>query len=396
MQETGNSDIIVEASDLGYFNLDVYERANLSLYESRSMCNRPIVVFFQGLQGSGKSTLGAEVAELLTRAGAKAQMFEQDNYWGDSNSCQGAIYHEINNSDGADVILITRCNFEPKQYNKYLDIAHRSSCKILFFSPKHMDPLYYAVSLAGIIKRSGEGDQLMVGRYEYDVEEVANFTYKFYKSYSRHYKGIDYVGYINNLKLSNEAAENMNQLDAMIKFVKNNADNLNQLRLPIRDIAMTIVDRIMETIVSGYSNDLVLPKDIIYSGFFLNQMDHEVLKQFCMQYNSSPGEYVCHHCTQKYYGKKGRKDAINPFVQYKLVIDKLVIRKSDGAMAFNVKEVKSMLSGEDVTPDRAHITAFLPPGVRAMESRGYVTSLDSNIVDIINWNAEFQTTSLWI
>ena len=396
MQETGISDIIVEASDLGRFDANVYERANLSLYDSRPIFNRPLVIFFQGLQGSGKSTLGAKVVELLTRAGVKARIFEQDDYWGDSNSCQGAIYHEINNSNGGDVILITRCNFEPKQYNRYLDIAHQSSCKILFFSPKYMDPLYYAVSMAGIIKRSGEGDQLMVGRYEYEVEEVANFTYKFYKSYSRHYQGIDYVGYINNHKLSNEAAKNINNLDAMIKFIKDNKDNLNQLRLPIRDIAITIVDKIMETMVGGYSSDYVLPKDIIYSGFFLNQIDHEILKQFCMQYNSSPGEYICHHCTQKYYGKKGKKGALNPFDQYKLIIDKLVIRKSDGAMAFSVKEVKNIQSGEIVTPDRAHITAFLPPGVKAMESRGYVTSLDSNIVDIVNWNAEFQTTSLWI
>lgn len=67
---------------------------------------------------------------------------------------------------------------------KYLQIAHERSCRVLFISPHHAkDPLYFAISFAGILQRSSGGDQLLVGRKEFEESEVYDFCVRNFKDF---------------------------------------------------------------------------------------------------------------------------------------------------------------------------------------------------------------------
>jgi hypothetical protein len=75
-------------------------------------------------------------------------------FWSDTLSSQGALYHDIANMDGPDTIIVSRCNINEKQYNRYLEICYELPTKIIFISPDKMDEIDIVISLQGIINRS--------------------------------------------------------------------------------------------------------------------------------------------------------------------------------------------------------------------------------------------------
>ena len=171
IKSTSQPDIVITLDDFGTFTESEY-LAGTELYYNRPWTNPAIVIFFQGPQGLGKSTIGAEICGQLTQSGISAKYFEQDDYWGDTLACQGAIYHATASNSGPQVILVTRCNANQIQYRKYIDIVQKLPSIVSFVSPNNFGPLCLMISLAGIINRSNSGDKLMVGRFEYPFSEV--------------------------------------------------------------------------------------------------------------------------------------------------------------------------------------------------------------------------------
>ena len=142
-------DIVITSADMGPFDRDAYlERSEP--YQKRKSTDPVLVVFLQGIQGSGKSSIGNACCERVQ----DAIYLEQDMYDGDTNSCQGALYHLINNTNGPKTIFLTRCNINPKQYKRYLDLCRSLPTRVTFFRPELVNPLYLVVSLAGIWERS--------------------------------------------------------------------------------------------------------------------------------------------------------------------------------------------------------------------------------------------------
>lgn len=78
-EETGDPEIVVTESDFGRFDEGEYLNQT-QLYPRRDELKAPLVVFIQGLQGSGKSTVGALLKERLDAC----KIVEQDVTWGDT------------------------------------------------------------------------------------------------------------------------------------------------------------------------------------------------------------------------------------------------------------------------------------------------------------------------
>ena len=177
--------VSIHIDDFGTF--DAFEfLANVDIYEKRPHNDPAYVFFLQGLQGSGKSTTAAKLCECLIAMGISAVYREQDAFWGDTASCQGAIHHDISRAAGPKVVIISRCNANPTQYDRYLQMLYKLSCVVSFIAPEKVDSLYLMISLSGIINRSTVGDSLMVGRFEYPISQVIEFTRKNFGDFATH------------------------------------------------------------------------------------------------------------------------------------------------------------------------------------------------------------------
>ena len=157
---TGALDIIITEADFGEFDKDIYLK-NTQMYSDRDKQFNPIVVFTQGLQGSGKSTISTNLAKMLNENSITCKIIEQDICYGDTLAAQGQLYHWSSNGSN-EVIIVSRCNINESHYKRYLDIAKDRKCTILFFTPDNFNDLYFAISIAGIMKRSSDGDKMMI------------------------------------------------------------------------------------------------------------------------------------------------------------------------------------------------------------------------------------------
>ena len=80
-QEFGREDFNSESSYSS--NFDEFEfMKNTEPYSTRNYSNPACVIFFQGLQGSGKSTLGQSVQAMLATSGKTVAIVEQDRFYG--------------------------------------------------------------------------------------------------------------------------------------------------------------------------------------------------------------------------------------------------------------------------------------------------------------------------
>ena len=185
LAETGEVEQVFTFEDFGDFDECAFA-SSTEPYVSRNYTNPAIVLFLQGLQGSGKSTLGEYVKLELEKTGKKVVIVEQDRFSGCTISCQGFLAHNIKNSLGPDIILVTRCNANPKQYERYLQICHKLPALVAFAVPHCVDELYLGVCLEGVLNRSSSGDLMLVGRKEYSIEEATEFIFGNYRDFKRY------------------------------------------------------------------------------------------------------------------------------------------------------------------------------------------------------------------
>ncbi len=405
MGTTGNSDISIGLEDFGDFVESEYLASTL-LYKPRGWANPAIVIFFQGLQGSGKSTVGAEICLELAKAGKSSQYIEQDDYWGDTMACQGALHHAIGSDLGPEIILVTRCNTNQSQYKRYLDIAQKLPCVISFVSPSNFGPLYLMISLAGIIARSNSGDKLMVGRFEYPFSEVVGFTFKNFNEFElvKNSKQIDL--FVDNSELATQAAQvvkspqSAQPIQSIEKFVKANSEKLNGLRLPVKQICFQILTHI-NNLSNGTGSDsdthIVINPTPIYIGLAVDPTDKLELDTIVNTHFVTPGTIYNHHCTLEYFGGKTKvvpgPNIMLPGQVVTAEIIGLVIRKSDNACAFTIK--KLTWQGKEIKlKHQPHITGKIPLGEKPACSNSFV-GLANEQVKFISWNKTLNLTCFW-
>lgn len=391
----GNEDIVVTPADFGEFNKDVY-LASISLYEKRPRSDPAFIIFLQGLQGSGKSSTAANIKETLESMGINCEGIEQDMFYGDTLACQGALYHMISNQNGPDVIIVSRCNMNTKQYMRYLDICHQLPTVVLFFSPTTVDSLYFMVSLAGIMTRSEVGDSLMVGRFEFPILEVIAFVLENYNNYEAKSSINTYSTFASDPELLTLATELLQQnppnLDHIIQFVQDNRKRLMSLRLPLEQVCQPIIDTINRLRENNYQHtEIALPLKPVFIGAAVdnNRELLSIVDSYVPNDETQNTTYV-HHMTQ-YFCEKGKPlpmGLILPGQKVVRKIDALVIRKSDNACAFRIVPEPGDIK------ENLHITARIPVGSKPMISNSFV-GLEDDTVIIIPLDISIKLTGFW-
>jgi len=383
--KAGNEDIDITLDDFGSFDASEF-LANTDIYEKR-LNNDPVYVFLlQGLQGSGKSTCAANLCDRLNSISIPAVYREQDAYWGDTASCQGAIFHDISRAGGPKVVIISRCNANHTQYDRYLQMLYKLPCVISFIAPEKVDSLYLMISLSGIMNRSTVGDSLMVGRFEYPISQVIEFTRKNFTDFVIH----PFAWSISTHQFDEDIALEALQLNTDIEvqtFVESRYSELNGLRLPID----TIVDKMSEIVEKTMTSDVshvIYNQYPIYVGIVVSLNDKQILQDFVEKVHSTNDDsftYYIHHCTLEFGGgkKKVSPDQISPGQSVICIIDAFVIRKSDGASAFRLSSLMVGDKAVKVENRQAHITAKIPSSCKPMCSNDFIESTDESIVLII-------------
>ena len=124
-----------------------------------------------------------------------------------------------------------------KHYNKYLEMIYPSPANIYFISPKKMDYQSIITSIAGVIERSKNGDMLMVGRNEYDMDTVIDIIIKTFNNFKFNEKSIRFNLYQDIEADIYEQMEMLKQGKQQIKdYITNNFNTIISYRRPIDTI----------------------------------------------------------------------------------------------------------------------------------------------------------------
>jgi adenylate kinase family enzyme len=382
LNETNSNNLDITEDDFGLFVKDEY-LAQINIYNKRSYFNPVLVIFLQGLQGSGKSTIANNICNRLKNT----KYLEQDMFWSDTLSCQGALYHNIADINGPDTIIVSRCNINEKQYNKYLEICFELPTRIIFISPDKMDNIDIMISLQGVINRSNKGDLMMVGRNELPIEQVVDFIVNNFNDYK-----------INPLSYSITTRKNDNNLLKKIEFIKSNTDIieyvknnivlLNSLRLSIDEIATSIIDIINNINI----NKIIINPKPTFIGLFLSEEDKLDLTNFVNSKVIGTDFTIYNHHLTLSYKPINLSEQIQQFQHVKIEISKLVIRKSDRASAYFVKNI--IINKKNIYIDNPHITSKIPSCEKPVISQSFVYLIDDS-VEIIEYNKTINTICIW-
>lgn len=392
IDETKDTELVLTTDDFGPFDKNDF-LSKTEPYEVRNYINSATVIFMQGLQGSGKSTIGNHVKEQLEKEGNTVTIVEQDRFYGCTLSCQGYLYHSIKNANGPNVIIVTRCNANPTQYNKYLQICHKLPSIVSFVSPSSFNELYLAICLCGVMNRKSSGDKLLVGRKEYDIAEALQFIGKLYSEFQEHKSSFKLDLHSQNSELLEQArtlfseTTKTNDYTKFITWITENKDTLQSLRHPVCAIGTQLIQYIHDT---QRGVNIVSTENPIYIGLFVQERTKQDLIEFIRENNhiinyEKSNTFVC-HCTQVFFGGKQtlKKNVYcNPLDRVNALIDALVIRKSDGACCFRIVK-ETLISGEKqiVMKDNPHITGIIPDGTKPVISNQFVGLTDDSVIII--------------
>jgi hypothetical protein len=405
----GNKDIVVTPNDFcSSFDKEQYLNETL-LYQKRTYDNPAIVVFLQGIQGSGKSSIGDYCSKFFSgqRYNTRCEYIEQDMYWGDTNACQGALYHMISSAGGPKIIFVTRCNMNPQQYFRYLEICHRLPTVVTFFSPKTVDPFYFMISMAGIMTRSQNGDRLMVGRFDLPFKDVVTFSRTNYDSYNQQTTHNVYPTFEPDMELLEESKKAFRDTNTIIEFVRKHHDLLMAKRFPIHIVCEPIIHTVQLLLDGTYevTPDIVCPSKPIYIGAAVSMFDKGILESILDEHLVKGVTYL-HHMTT-HFCEKGKDlkipaNTILPGQKLQRMINALVIRKSDGAAAFRISTEQgdtkdNSASGrylQQSLEKTYHITARIPSCLTPVVSNSFVGLTDER-VKIVPMTIPVKLTGFW-
>ena len=384
IKDTGIEDISLNPDNFGDFDKDIFSNSEeLKVFSKNSNTNKPIVIFFQDIQGGGKSTIAHKLERI--------DVIEQDICYGCTKTTQFKLLQKIKSGKN---VIVSRCNVNSKQYDAYLKIAFDNDCRILFLSTENADSeLRLSVALAGVINRSSKGDNVMVGRLEYPFDEAVKFTTANWTSFKYHPKVIKIKTFRMDQKLRIEA-ENAYKNNSIKTFVENKKDILMSLREPLNKIVFEI-----QNIVDNPPKESFIRKgleDTSYISF--NLLDNSKLIEFVKEHCNIQGKTLyCQHITQVFLGKK-TKTTIEVSESGESCIvetDALVINKKNGSAAFRVVNLQSsegkMIFVESGVP---HITALVSADSKPVDSVKFVKKTDDS-VEVIPFNNTFETICVW-
>tara|TARA_Y100000991_G_C21972727_1_gene350341 strand:+ start:961 stop:3330 length:2370 start_codon:yes stop_codon:yes gene_type:complete len=367
--QTNIEPVTFTPEDFGNFNQIEYLDSDELKFFKNIISQPPLVVFIQDIQGAGKSS----IAEKLN-----AMKVEQDWCYGCTKVTQFQLMYHISNGNN---VVISRCNAEPKQYQAYQKIAMSHGCKILFITSNDMkSPLRLGVALAGVINRSNSGDNIIVGRKEYPLSEVVEFTTSNWKKFKQEKNAIVVNSFKFDKNLENQAITALSK-NKFVDFLNNNFNKLMNLRLPLDSIVLEY-----QKLIDKPPNEFLYDRkinEIIYTS--INIVDNTELISAVKSIDKdwkTKDLIVCHHITQIFYGKKG-KSSIKPIpegLEYKIEIDALVIDKKTGSSAFRVNKILDNQNMEvEVETKKPHITAILSKGSKPSDSLSFVFKDDDSV-----------------
>lgn len=384
--ETDTIPVIFKPEDFGDFNYIDYNTSRELIIHNTQITPIPKVVFLQGIQGDGKSTIASQIEGY--------QIVEQDVCYGDTSVTQFVLlFHLMQRRN----VIISRCNAEPKQYSAYLKIAQEMGTHPIFVTTNDIkSPMKLAIALAGVLNRSNTGDQVLVGRKELPFQEVVDFTTKNWKKFKNHPNAV-VLNTWQKFEDLEKAAEVALLNNCMAQFVLDKKNELMNYRLPLENITEQLT-----LIIDCPPENTIIRKNLKDVNFIgLHVIDStpliECVKKFDVNYKNKDS-IVCGHLTQIYLGKKS-ETSIHPIPEgeYCLVnIDALVINEINGASAFRVKIPIKTLDGKlvEIASKIPHITAVLSNGSKATDSNKFV--FNETGVIVIPVEICIMTVSKWL
>lgn len=356
-------------------NLDEYIRNKLILEKKKideinidikklSILEKPTIYFIQGLQGSGKTTLGKLLGNYV----------DQDEFNGCTKLCNRYLHHYINYNK--DDLYLGRCNINEKQYNKYLETCWRNNAKVIFLTQKRK-PLWMAICLSNIFKRSNSYKNLIVGKSVLTNRVLNPFlTIGILRDNYRNYKemehGLKYQIYNNDKELEEEFKKVYKNNDLFLKFVIKYNDRLQKLLKPLENLVLEI--NYLKQYIRLINYIVPIKKKILYTGVFVehNKILDLIPTDIKEKLYTLKGKISGDHVTQNYIGKKPTNDfpILTLEKDYIIHIKDLVINQ-DNFMAFSV----SIIDNDDeikVFSNHPHLTLFTPEGFKPLQASKFI------------------------
>jgi hypothetical protein len=250
-----------------------------------------------------------------------------------------------------------------------------------------MDEIDIMISLQGIINRSKKGDMMMIGRNELPIEQVVDFIVDNFNGYKCHPLSYSIATRKNNNDLLNEIKFIQSNADK-IEYVRNNIELLNSLRLSIDEITTSIIN----IIENENTNKIIKNPKPTFIGLFLSDEDRLDLTHFVNSKVIGNNFTIYNHHLTLSYKPTDLKNQIQPLQYLEVEISKLVIRKSDGASAYFVKNI--IFNEKNIYIDNPHITSKIPNTENPVISQSFVHLTDDS-VEIIEYNKIIKTICIW-
>ena len=405
LAQTGFDDIHLDESDFGTFNDTIYSSL-LEIYPKKNYHNAPLVIFFQGIQGLGKSETAHALSLRLIAAGHRPIIIEQDLFWGCTKTTQSAFFHYIAGLDNYDIIILSRNNSSTVEYGSYLEIAHSLPSKVIFIAPEQFDTLTFLVALEGIMNRSANGDQLMVGRQHMEFCKVLAMLKSKYKPIERWNKPAEIHAMATIISYYNEDAELRALSEALFEerdwnvvesaMTPSVLERIHSLRNPLDQI----VDQIMavcSVIFAGDHSTVIHQPKTTYIALMVPDDVKEQLCEFTNAHHTSSTNMTTYleHVTLKYsQSQKGLSqqeldEFPKPFEKVYVTLDSLVISTTLNCSAFSVSSIK--FGDIVIMIEKSHITAKIQSHQKPAISKSYIRKRDDESIQVIPFSLTFET-----
>ena len=253
--------------------------------------------------------------------------------------------------------------------------------------------LRLGIALSGILNRSEEGDNVMIGRLEYPFDEVIEFTSRNWKEFRYSSKVIKVKTFSYDKKLS-QKIKNALESNNLEEVVRENKNELMKLRLPLEKILLQI-----QKIIGNLQEEYFVKRTIEETKYVSLRItdNKEILNCVYDNCNLSKKSLHCEHLTQVFLGKKKSTNIkLVPYGEVCIIkVNALVINNDNGSSAFRVSSVT--LNGDEVEIEsgKPHITAVVSEGASASDSKNFVMKTDDSVT-IIPYRIELKSVCCWM
>tara|TARA_Y100000590_G_C15659032_1_gene991821 strand:+ start:146 stop:1342 length:1197 start_codon:yes stop_codon:yes gene_type:complete len=352
------------------------------------------VVFIQGPQGLGKTTIARSICEKVP----DSIFIEQDQFNGNQTKFIKAFRKQIESRPN--VIIVSRCNINITQYQRYVDIVYEYDyCKISFFNLTDSNNQFRtatckAIATAGMINRSDSKDEIFLGHTNVSLDDAFKWMTRNMNAWTPHQLAFEVPIFKSDDFLEDKLSKMKRK--EFISYIKDNYKEIMKLRIPLNHIVEHIVGFFNDVPDKCYVSKSYHHRYIIecasYISFNFEKKYKKILIDTIKKHiNTSNGNIMCEHLTQIW--KKNIQ--LEPTIVSKLsnfndsvqiTINAIVVNlKSNGAAYRVTNVIDSNRKTVYIHSDIPHVTAFVPKGCFAKDSLDFVT-LDDDSVTVIPVN----------